>query len=422
MHLSTVTAPPDQRGGTYERDSTARALLWYGTHTIHDLRRDRKSTTIGSDADRDVPIVGEHVSAHHCRIENRARGMVLIDERSKNGTYYDTKRWFGVGLQASFEDTRVPSDGIHLRPGMTFIVGDKQHRYLAIDNEIRRNHPMLLDLLGTEDEVQSSPERVSPSDFILAADSGGHLLITGQPSADPLDLARIAHKISKRRGRPLVERSELPTDPAAQRALVVDEANKATLILNLLHLDGAPVEPPDARLIPMLFASAYQIRIIVVIRTLELASAWLGETYAQPMMRVGLRPLAERRDAIGPMLDRWLAARGSPLRIADLTQENRRRILSRNWRRPSSLREVARRLDVIVRAPTLNQARLALGMASSSFYTWFGSTLKLEEPLVAADRRPALAAALAAHPPPAAEPTISDEHGAPEPTDDDSDL
>ena len=181
-HPSTHTAPPDQRGGTYERDSTARALLWYGTHAIHDLRRDRKATSIGSDPDRDIQIIAKHISGHHCRIENRARGSVLLDEHSKNGTYHETKRTFGLGLKPSFEETRVPADGFHLRSGTTFVVGDLPHRYIAIDDETRRHHPALLDLLGTEDEIQGIPELVSPSDFILAADSGGHMLITGHPS------------------------------------------------------------------------------------------------------------------------------------------------------------------------------------------------------------------------------------------------
>ncbi|TMQ03566.1 MAG: FHA domain-containing protein [Deltaproteobacteria bacterium] len=114
---STVTAPPDRRGGTYERDSTARAVLWYGTDTIHDLRREQKATTIGSDADRDIQIIAEHISGHHCRIENRARGTVLVDERSKNGTYYETRRSFGAGLKPSFDETRVPAEGFRLRPG-----------------------------------------------------------------------------------------------------------------------------------------------------------------------------------------------------------------------------------------------------------------------------------------------------------------
>lgn len=399
-HPSTSTAPPDQRGGTYERDSTARALLWYGTHTIHDLRRDRKATSIGSASDRDIQIIAKHISGHHCRIENRARGSVLLDEHSKNGTYHETKRTFGLGLKPSFEETRVPADGFHLRPGTTFVVGDLPHRYIAIDDETRRHHPALLDLLGTEDEIRGIPELVSPSDFILAADSGGHMLITGPPSCEPDELARIAHKISKRRSRQCIERDHLPDDQEAQRALVTDEANKATLVLNLLGVDvGDSPAPLDARVVASLFSPSYQIRVIVLTRTVELASALVGAAYVQPMMRVSLRSLAERRAAIEPMLDRWFAVHDSPLRVADLTPENRRRILTHDWRTLGKLRETAERLAAIVRAPSLNQARKALGIPRSTFYSWFGSTLRLEDPLVSAERELELLAALAAQKP-----------------------
>jgi len=99
------------------------------------------------------------------------------------------------------------------------------------------------------------------------------------------------------------------------------------------------------------------------------------------------------------MLDRWFAAWGNPLRVADLTPENRRRILAHDWRTFDKLRETAQRLDAIIRAPTLNQARLALGVARSTFYAWFGSTLRLEDPLVPPERERALIAKIAAQPP-----------------------
>jgi hypothetical protein len=374
----TNTAPPDQRGGTYERDSTARALLWYGTHTIHNLRRDRKITTFGSNADRDIQIIAGHISGRHGRIESRARGMVLIDERSKNGTYYETKRTFGLGLQAHFEDLRVPAEGFHLRPGTTFLVGDRPHRYLAIDGETRKHHPALLDLLGTEDEVRGIPELVSPSDFILAADSGGHLLITGDPTCAPDELAQIAHKISKRRGRPFLVRDRLPDDPEAQRALVVDDADSSTLVLNLLAVEGGQPDPLDPRTIAALFSPSYQIRVIVLTRTLELASALLGEAYTRPMMHVPLRPLAQRPGAIGPMLDRWFALHGSPLRVADLAPENRRRVRrttgerSANFtRRPSAWMRSSehRRSTRHARRSELRARRFTLGSGARSVST-----------------------------------------------------
>jgi hypothetical protein len=391
----TKTAPPNQRGDTYKRDSTARALLWYSTHIIHDLRRDRKVTTVGKDEDRDIRIADDRVSGHHCRLESRARGTVLIDEHSRNGTHHETRRTFGLGLKPSFETTPVPADGVHLRPGMTFVVGDIGHRYIAIDGAMRKHHPARLDILGTEDEVRGTPELVSPSDFLLAADSGGHILITGNPGCGHDELADVVHKISKRRGRPLIERDHLPEDRAVQSAFVRDEVNRATLVLRLRD-DAGPIDPG---LVASLFSPSYQIRMIVLARTVGVAREALGAAYLQSLMQVALRPLTERRAAIHPLLDRWLASHGSPLRVADLTPENQQALLVHDWRdNLSKLRETAERLDAIVRAPefSLNKARKTLGVARSTFYSWFGSTLRLSPPLVSDERAPAVLAAVAA--------------------------
>jgi transcriptional regulator with AAA-type ATPase domain len=294
-----------------------------------------------------------------------------------------------------FEELKVPSDGIDVRPGMTFVVGDKPHRYIAIDGAMRKHHPTLLDILGTEDEVRDNPELVSPSDFILAADSGGHMLITGKPGCGQDELAHIAHKISKRRASPFVVHDDLPRDLEAQNAFVKDDLNKSTLLLRV----GENAPPFDPSFLSMLFSSSYQIRVIVLARTVEVASEALGAEYLQPLMQVALRPLAERRAAIHPLIDRWLAAHGSPLRIADLTPLNQHALLVHEWRdNLVKLRETAERLDAIVRAPSLNQARKRLRIARNTFYSWFGDTLGLSDPLVSKERAPALRAALVAQP------------------------
>src|SRR5262249_32487080 len=151
----------------------------------------RKVSTIGSAPDRDIVIEGDYVSSHHCRVEHRSRGQIVIDEGSKNGTYCETKRSLGLGLRPVFEETRASAAGFLLVPGMTFVVGAMPHRYLALDDAMRTNHPALLDILGSEEEVRSKRELVSPSDLILAADGVGHMLITGDPSCEPEELARI---------------------------------------------------------------------------------------------------------------------------------------------------------------------------------------------------------------------------------------
>jgi hypothetical protein len=142
-----------QRGGTYDDEGAVAALLRYRTHDIHDLRS--HVTTIGSaDRDVDIRLAAAHVSARHCRIEWRARRALLVDDGSKNGTYHDRKTTFGLGLEPSFENTPVGARGVVLTPGATFMVGDRDHRFVAIDHAMRYEHPLLTDILGTEDEVR----------------------------------------------------------------------------------------------------------------------------------------------------------------------------------------------------------------------------------------------------------------------------
>lgn len=386
----TQTAPAEQRGGTYERDSATTALLWYRTHTIHDLHP-RKVSTIGSAPDRDIVIEGEHVSAHHCRIERRSRGQMVIDEGSKNGTYYETKRSLGLGLKPVFEETRASANGFVLVPGMTFVIGAQPHRYVALDDAMRSHHPALLDILGSEDEVRGAREHASPSDLILAADGVGHMLITGDATCEPLELARIVHDVSRRRHKPRVELEHVPDTREAQAAILKHDAAKATLVLNL----GDGETDIDPAFVSSLFSSSFQIRVIVSSRTVAEASRALGAQYTNPMMHVGLRPLADRRAAIHRLLDRRFEQLGSPLRVADLTPENQRALQNHEWRENLvELREAALRLAEVVRSEfSLNRARTVLGIKRNTFYSWYGTTMRLTLPLVPPHRQKALAAA-----------------------------
>lgn len=389
----TRTASEAQRGGTYYNESAVSALLRYRAHDIYDLRS--RVTAIGADKrDVDIWLLAAHVSARHCRIERRSRGAVLMDDGSKNGTYHES-RTFGLGLKPSFEALRVGPGGVVLTPGTTFVVGGIDHRYIAIDRAIREAHPALTDILGIEDEVRDQAELVSPSDLILAADSGGHMLITGEPGCEQEALARIVHHISKRRHNPLVERQCVPDDWEARGALLKREAVHGTLVLQLT--DAA--RPIDRGFLSCLFSPEYKIRVIALARTLDVARKALGPAYARPMMHVGLRPLKQRPPAIPRLLDRCLAGLRSPLRVADLTEENQRALRVFPWpENLAQLRETARRLDALIRAPDFcrNLAWPALGVARTTFYRWFDETLRLSEPLVPHERAQALKALLAA--------------------------
>jgi hypothetical protein len=153
----------------------------------------------------------------------------------------------------------------------------------------------------------------------------------------------------------------------------------------------------DPAFVAGMFSSGYQIRVIVIARTANLARRVLGHQHWRPLMHVALCPMTRRRAAIQRLLDEQLAVRGSMLRFADLTPHNQRALLFNPWRENLlSLRETAVRLDAIVTSGfSRRKAAEALGVVRQTFYHWYANTTKLTRPLVPDARKQALIAALA---------------------------
>ena len=406
MHLlneqrRTQTAPAEQRAGTYERDEDVTWLLYYGTDTIYPFPRSQRGKTIGSAIGQDIVLPSPCVSGHHLDAERKARGVVITDAHSKNGTAYEVKRDLGLRLKPSFEDKRT-TEGFVLEAGMTFVVGAEPHRFVGLDDAMRASYEVLTEILGTEEDLREDERRrpgsvvetPSPSNFILAAAGPGHMLITGKRGCGQEELAQIVHRISKRRDEERVDLNiaSVPADRKAQSAILKNKAAHATLVLNL----GTHRERIDPAFVSSLFSPTYQIRVIVVARTLNQARRALGHAYVCPMMHVPLAELPLRKAAIRRLLDMHLAARGSPLRFADLTPANQEALRNGKWRENlDALRETAVRLDAIVRARfSRRQAAIALGIARQNFYNWYGSTVRLTKPLVPQTRARALTEAL----------------------------
>jgi hypothetical protein len=125
---------------------------------------------------------------------------------------------------------------------------------------MREHHPTLIEILGREDAVRSASEggeTPGPADLILAADSPGHLLLTGKLGCEQEELARIIHKISKRRRQPIVEIDHVPDDRKGQNAIVKHKARKATLVLHL----GKNRKRLDPVFVSAMFSPGYQIRV-----------------------------------------------------------------------------------------------------------------------------------------------------------------
>jgi len=353
----TRTLPEAQRGAWFDGLDIITQLRVWGTERAVELPRHTKTFTLGSSTDRDIVVAGEFVSALHCVLERRGASLRVHDQGSHNGTFFRGRR------ETSFE----------LRPGDTFTAASV--RLLALSDEMRAAYPTLVELLGSDAERDGA----SPGDLIVLATSGAHVLVTGDPGCDHERLARTLHALSLRRGRPLVELRELgevPSDRPGQRALL-DRAARTTLVLS----SSSKAAPIDPAFTSMLFSPSYQIRVILLAPTLAKAAEVLGGTQQAPMHHVALRSLAERRDAILPILDRMFVERGGALRVASLTEPNRAAL--RAWRWPDNfagLRLAADRLVALAQAGSLRRTADVLGIQPSSLHYWF-TQLGLRLPL-----------------------------------------
>jgi hypothetical protein len=394
----TPSAPPERRGGTYERHDESIAVLHYATPTIHDIPRGRK-VSMGSAPGQDIRLAGDWVSAKHCELQRRSRGLVVTN-LGRNGTCYETQRSLGHALRpTSFDELPIPPRGVVLEPGRTFVIGGDRHRFVGLDRAMRKHYSTLVEILGTEDEVRGSPElgdTVAPSDVILAAAGAGHLLITGKQGSGQEELAKIIHEMSTRRWHEPTDVHEIPKKAAERAAILKGDAAKGTLLLHL----GDGNERLDPSFIGSLFSPDYRTRVIVIARTVEVAVTALGQPYV-PQMHIWIRPLQLRRAAIHRMLDQMLAAHEVPLRVADLTPENQRALAMGDWRENlEALRETAARFAAISRARDFSKgdAAEALGVLRNTFYAWYKDTMELSNPLVPEQRQRELSLELANQP------------------------
>jgi DNA-binding NtrC family response regulator len=204
-----------------------------------------------------------------------------------------------------------------------------------------------------------------------------NILITGETGCEQAQLARTIHETSLLRGRPLVERAEIPEERQAQRE-ILDRAARTTLVLTIEK--ATPVM--DAAFASMVFSPEFHVRVIVIAPSFEKARVVCGERAVSTMHRISLRPLVDRRDMIPRLLDRMFEQSGSPMRFVDLTKENQAALQRHTWpRNLSELRFAAERLAVIAREGSLRKASEALKRHHKSLQEWADS-IGLETPLV----------------------------------------
>jgi pSer/pThr/pTyr-binding forkhead associated (FHA) protein len=357
----TKTLPESQRGPWLELPDVVMTLRIHGSATEFALAANVKRFTLGS-KDCDVTINDASISRTHCLLERRGGALRVTDASSHNGTFFDGRRL----------------DSFDVRPGNTFTVAST--RLLALNDEMRAAYSSLASVLGTEDEQNANVGDTTPSELILIATSGAHVLVLGEPGCDQEQLARTMHGISLRRTRDLVELADVPSDRALQRE-ILDRASKSTLVISI----SADTPVMDGTFASSLFSSSYQIRIVALAPTTSKAAAVLGKENIPTMRTISLRPVSMRVGAIPRLLDQMFVERATPLRVSDLTRSNQQALQAYAWpENLDSLREAADRLTVIARAPSMRSAAETLALARTSLEYWFSDKLGLSMPLVGA--------------------------------------
>lgn len=361
--------PDVQSGGVHAGPDVVTWLQLYGTdmmYALRPLRRGIKHYTFGSALDQDIVLPSPYVSARHGRLVRTPLGLRVVDLKSRNGTYLDGRR------KKSF----------YLEPGQTFVIGARSHRVLALNDEMHTHYPALAAILGYEDERVTHSETPSPSDLIVAAVAGPHMLIVSEPHCDQDRLARIVHAVSLLRQRPLVAFDQVTVEQAMQGDPALSQA--ATVLLNL---EDRRV-PLDPTFTSRLFSPRYLTRVIALARSVRVANAVLGEHHVKQMKQVQLRPLSGRPGAIHRLLDAMFQERGSSLRVSAMTLHNQATLRSHPWDRNfASLWEAADRLVGVARQGSLRKAALALGIPPATFHHWYAYTVGLTQPLLAGDVR-----------------------------------
>lgn len=342
----------------YDGDDAVIALREYNCDHEYDLPIHIKSFRLGGSRSCEVSVPGRGLSAVHCLLERRGSRFLVHDQHTTHGTIHDGRKIQVAELYPGDRFTAVP---------VTFIV---------LNQEIRVHRPLLVDLLGT-DFPPWSPDRL----IIEAAKGLGNLLLTGEAGCEHERLARALHAMSLLRNRPLVECSHVPADRHSQVALI-KRASRSTLMLSLT----SKTRPIEHSFASMLVSPAHHVRLLVIAPSLAVARRVLPAENVDQMQHVWIRPIASRAGELPTILDRLLSEGDSPIRLASLTEDNRARLLSHEWRGNwDDLRMAAHRLTSIARIPgwedlDWRERAIALGIAKSTLYDWYKS-LKLTKPL-----------------------------------------
>jgi len=349
----TITTPKGEQPPHYDGgQDVIVALRERGREVEHPLRAQQPSFTLGTSSHGDVVCRSEsadYISTLHDILERRGQRLRVIDQDSRNGTF------FGGQRLRSFD----------IGPGDVFTAATTE--FLALDADMAMRRPFVAEILGVS-------AHAAVDDALIAAVKGGPLLIVGEKGCEPERLAVELHQVSLRRQAERVEVPELPAARDAQRRLI-DRARRSTLILSAT---GAPI---DESFLTLALSPGYHVRVIAVAPSLDVAAQSLGLAAYGSLAQIAIRPMRDRRAEVLDLLDRLLLVeQRASVRTRDLREENRTALTRYRW--PENLTEVreAAKYAAALADRSLRAAVPLAGVARSTLSDWV-DRLGLDLPL-----------------------------------------
>jgi transcriptional regulator of acetoin/glycerol metabolism len=279
--------------------------------------------------------------------------MWVQDQSSRNGTY----------VRGHQETTFL------VVPGDTFIVATT--RLLVVNENMRLARSSMAEVLGYDFDS-------GIDDLLIYSVQDRPLLIIGPTGAGQLDLVRAVHETSVRRDRELVVAHRVPAAREKQKQLVAG-AQRGTLVL---QVTGRPV---DRMFLDMVLSSDLHVRLVVLARSLQVASRSVDLDTLTRMDMVEIRPLQERQGDIGKLMDEQFRKSDMALTMKDLTIGNQRALQAHDWAQNlDEIRRAARNVLAIVRAGSIRRAAQSLHLPRSSLQYWL-DRMQMRTPLISGE-------------------------------------
>jgi pSer/pThr/pTyr-binding forkhead associated (FHA) protein len=294
---------------------------------------------IGRGAECGIRLDSVSASKVHASISRVDGRLKLKDEGSRNGVFID-----GVKV-----------DGAELKAGDMFDIGDV--RLVAVSSRMQVLRQALSPFVGW-----SALSQTSMDSLVVATIKRRDVVLTSEPGAVPWRIARLIHKHGPLQEQPLIERSEVPADIAAQRA-ILDSAENGMLVVPLSALPrGSLVESE-------VLNATRRMCVVVIAADYEIASP-ITSPRLSAAMQARVPPLAlrpEDRLRLVPLLVDEHAARFPD---GELPPEHVAALLRLPWRTFDDLSTAVLYLSALKAKGSLRKAEQQLRLSKSALQRW----------------------------------------------------